>query len=117
MLLVANVLVLLVSGAFCLIAVVRPERLLGTDDGPVGPATRFYARFYAVRQLPLSIVVVVAVLAGDRSGLLLLLTVAGTAQAGDAVLAVTRRYAQMTLGAAAAAVLHLGSVVVIGLNG
>jgi hypothetical protein len=58
-LLVANVLVSLVSGAFCLVAVIRPERLLGTDDGPAGPAARFYARFYALRQLPLSIVVVV----------------------------------------------------------
>ena len=106
--LVANVVVSLVSGAFCLVAVVRPERLSGTD-GPVGPATRFYAWFYVVRQLPLSVVVVVAVVAGDRSALPLLLTVAGAAQAGDAVLGVTRREVGMALGAATAAALHLGS--------
>ncbi|WP_405590277.1 hypothetical protein [Streptomyces sp. NBC_01190] len=56
-LLAANALVSAASGVFCLIAAVRPSILL-RRDGPATADTRFYARFYTFRQLPLSVAVV-----------------------------------------------------------
>lgn len=107
----ANVVMSGASAVFCLVAVNRPERLLRVHGGgPVVPATRFYAWFYALRQLPLSVAVVIAVVIDAHSVLPVLLMVAGAAQAGDAVLGVRDRNLGMMLGAAIAAVTHLGSV-------
>ena len=104
----ANALVSAASGAFAFAAAMRPSILL-RRSGPASAETRFYAQFYALRQLPLSVAIVAAAAGAGRGALPLLLTVAGAAQAGDAVLGATRRNPGMVLGGALAAVVHLGS--------
>ncbi|MDQ1307168.1 MAG: hypothetical protein QG671_3000 [Actinomycetota bacterium] len=106
-LLAANLVVSVISGAFCVVAMTSPQRLLRAH-GSAGPTARFYLWFYAVRQLPLTVAIVVAAV-GDSAGLPLLLAVAGAAQAGDSALGAWDRNPGMTLGGAVAAVLHLGS--------
>ncbi|MEU7872411.1 hypothetical protein [Dactylosporangium sp. NPDC049140] len=69
----------------------------------------FYAKAYAVRALPLSVVALV-VLAQHRWPVLVpLLVVLGLAQAGDSALGARRRNTGMAIGAAAGAVIHLAS--------
>jgi hypothetical protein len=51
----------LTSAAFCVLAAIRPECHLRGHESPTVPATRLYAWFYALRQLPLSTTAVVAI--------------------------------------------------------
>ncbi|HEX7661489.1 MAG TPA: hypothetical protein VF444_18600 [Pseudonocardiaceae bacterium] len=110
-LLVLNLVFSVVSAAFCVAAVARPAALLpaGHRDSDV-TSSRFYAWFYATRQFPLSVAVIVAILAmSARPALAILLTVAGVAQVGDAAIGLRHRNLGMAAGATVAAVVHIGT--------
>jgi len=63
---------LVVSVVLCLVAMTSPQRLLRAH----GPAARFSLWFYAVRQLPPTVAIVVTAV-GDSAGLPFPLAVAG----------------------------------------
>lgn len=103
---VANAAVALLSGASSVAGAARPA--LGLPRGePVTTGVSFYARAYALRALPLSLVALVVLTQQRWSALVPLLVVLGLAQAGDSALGMWRRNTGMAIGAGTGAAIHL----------
>ncbi|MFI5688273.1 hypothetical protein [Streptomyces sp. NPDC051636] len=103
-----NALGALGSGLFGVVGSVRPALALGPDE-PVHTGVVFYAWAYAVRAVPLSVVVLVLLAGGAWDALAPALVVAGLAQLGDAALGAARRNPGMLGSSATLAAVHLGS--------
>jgi len=89
-------------------AVLRPA--LGLPSGePVTAGVSFYARAYAVRALPLSVLALHVLLTGSTAGLTGLLIVLGLIQVGDSALGIQQRNPGMAIGAGVAAAVHLST--------
>ena len=112
---VANMALALLSGGSSVLAVVRPGVALSAGV-PITAGIHFYARAYAVRAVPLSLVALVVLPTAGRAGLVPLLLVLGAAQAGDSVLGIRLRNKGMAFGAGAGAVIHLVSALWIASN-
>ena len=106
-----NSLAALASLGFAVGAVIRPQLLApprNTHD-----ASRFFASMYAVRAVPLSIAVVVAVWTHSQPAAAAVLAVAAAAQAGDAAIGLTYKQWGMVAGATVAIVCHLAGLVAL----
>lgn len=103
-----NALVALVSGVSAAVGVARPAVGLAAGES-VNSGVVLYARAYAVRAVPLSVVVLVLLAAGSWGSLGPVLIVAGLAQLGDAAIGAARRNTGMLITAGALAVVHLVS--------
>ncbi|MFJ3302044.1 hypothetical protein ACIPSA_02770 [Streptomyces sp. NPDC086549] len=103
-----NVLIALVSGVSAVVGLARPSLALAAGE-PLNSGVVFFARAYAVRAVPLSVVVTVLVAAGSWDALAPVLIVSGAAQLGDAAIGATRRNPGMLATAGALAVVHLVS--------
>ncbi|MEV6052121.1 hypothetical protein [Streptomyces sp. NPDC052107] len=103
-----NALVALVSGVSAAVGVARPAVGLAAGES-VTSGVVLYARAYAVRAVPLSVVVLALLAAGSWSSLGPVLIVAGLAQLGDAAIGAARRDTGMLITAGALAAVHLVS--------
>jgi hypothetical protein len=117
-LIVVNLIPVAASIAFALIGLLAPALLLPAGAHPSAGAT-YYAEFYAARALPLGVLLAAALLRthpdSRNQGILgILLLVAGLAQIGDAVIGGTWGTTAIW-GGIAAAIIHLGSIVVLSL--
>jgi hypothetical protein len=113
-LVVANMALALLSGVSSVIAVVRPGVVLAGT--PITAGLNFYARAYAVRAVPLSLVAVAILPTAGRAGVVPMLLVLGAAQAGDSVLGIRLRNKGMAIGAGVGAVVHLLSALWLAVN-
>jgi hypothetical protein len=116
---VVNLVVVLASLAFAVIALVDPAFLL-PSGAPVSTGVHYYAAFYAARAIPLGLALIVVLTRirpdSRNQGMLgILLLVAGVAQIGDAVIGAAWGTTSL-YGGIAAAVIHLGSVVLLSLG-
>ncbi|MBF4996384.1 hypothetical protein IRT45_04325 [Nocardia sp. BSTN01] len=105
---VANSVVAVISGVSCLIGLVRP-RLALADGEDLTSAAMFFLGVYAARALPLSVVTVAVLVAGNEAAALPVLVVAGLAQIGDAMVGGRRRNTPMAITCAGLAAVHLGT--------
>lgn len=108
MVVAANVAAALASGGLAMAAVINPGLLLPERD-EVTPAVKFYAKYFAARSLPLSMMVVVLVLLGSNNWLGAFLILSGLVQAADALILASYRNQAQSLAPAAAATVHLVS--------
>ena len=108
---VLNGIVALVSTGFAIVAAVRPSALSHESTPTAGE--RFYAWMYAVRGVPLGLLVcVVPFLASGMVSALVLIT-AAVVQAGDAAIGARRREARMTVAPALAGVIHVITAIAV----
>ncbi|WP_330277003.1 hypothetical protein OG205_15845 [Lentzea sp. NBC_00516] len=108
---VLNGIVALVSTGFAIVAAVRPSALSHESTPTTGE--RFYAWMYAVRGVPLGLLVcVVPFLASGMVSALVLIT-AAVVQAGDAAIGAHRREARMTVAPALASVIHVITAIAV----
>src|SRR5690348_14492550 len=112
---VANMALALLSGVSSVIAVVRPGVALAAG-APITAGINFYARAYAVRAVPLSLVALAILPTAGRAGLVPMLLVLGAAQAGDSVLGIRLRNKGMAIGAGVGAIVHLVSACWLAVN-
>ncbi|MBP2048657.1 hypothetical protein J2Z21_001582 [Streptomyces griseochromogenes] len=103
-----NALVALVSGVSGVVGLARPALGLAAGES-VNSGVVFFARAYAVRAVPLSLVVLVLLAAGSWGSLGPVLIVAGLAQLGDAAIGAARRNTGTLITAGALAAVHLVS--------
>ncbi|MEV0093285.1 hypothetical protein [Streptomyces sp. NPDC050738] len=105
----ANSAAALCSGLFSVAGALRPALPLGRGE-QVTPAVDFYARAYAARALPLSLVALVMLTGGaGTTGAAAILIVLGAAQLGDLAIGAQRRIAGMAVCSGLGAVLHLAT--------
>jgi hypothetical protein len=102
----ANMALALLSGVSSVVAVARPGVALA-KGAPITAGIHFYARAYAVRAVPLSLVALAMLPTATRAALVPMLLVLGAAQAGDSVLGIRLRNRGMAIGAGMGAVVHL----------
>jgi len=110
----ANTVVAAASGAFGILALVRPGALMGWVV-EVGPSSTHFAAMYAVRAVPLALAVIAVAWRarpGTPGALMLVLAVAGAVQLGDVVVAVAES-TPGAVGACVAAIVHLGSLALL----
>lgn len=108
---VLNGVVALVSTGFAIVAAVRPSALSHESTPTTGE--RFYAWMYAVRGVPLGLLVcVVPFLVSGMVSALVLIT-AAVVQAGDAAIGAHRREARMTVAPALAGVIHVITAIAV----
>lgn len=108
---VLNGIVALVSTGFAIVAAVRPSALSHESTPTTGE--RFYAWMYAVRGVPLGLLVcVVPFLASGTVSALVLIT-AAVVQAADAAIGASRREARMTVAPALAGVIHVITAIAV----
>ncbi|MFG2692419.1 hypothetical protein [Kitasatospora sp. NPDC048407] len=105
-LLVANAVAALLSAGSSVAGAIRPGLVLAANE-PITAGTRLYAGAYTVRAVPLGLVTALVLAAGSRAAAWPMLVVAGLAQVGDTAIGARQRNVGMTIGAGAAAVLHL----------
>lgn len=105
---VANSVVAVISGVSCLIGLARPRLALAEGEDLTSAAT-FFLGAYAARALPLSVVTVVVLIAGNETAALPVLVVAGLAQIGDAIVGVRQRNTPMAITCVGLAAVHLGT--------
>ena len=112
-LLTLNAVLALVSGASAVLGALRPA--IGVPAGEsVTAGVRLYARAYALRAAPLSLVALVLMAMGTpTAGLTPTLVVLGVAQAGDSVIGFSQRNWGMTVTASVGAIVHLTSAVLL----
>jgi hypothetical protein len=117
-LIVVNMIPIVASLAFAVMALVSPALLLPAGV-PVTAGAAYYAAFYAARALPLGLALAIVLLRirpdSRNQGMLgALLLVAGAAQIGDAIVGGVWGTAAL-YGGIAAAVIHLASVILLAL--
>jgi hypothetical protein len=107
----ANVLAAVLSGVSAVLARRDPALLV---DGSVTPIVNFYVEAYLVRALPISAVLIGLLATRRTAGLRPMLLVAGFAQVGDALVGAGHGQPGMIAGSLFGAVIHLGSVWLLG---
>ncbi|WP_040805953.1 hypothetical protein [Nocardia concava] len=104
----ANAAVALISGISSVVGMARPG-LAVPGGGQIDAGTRFFAYGYGARAVPLSVVMLITLAVGTRSGLAPILVVAGLAQIGDAIIGAGRRNWPMAATCVGLAAVHLAS--------
>ncbi|MFJ9365582.1 hypothetical protein ACIRRA_14350 [Nocardia sp. NPDC101769] len=102
----ANAAVALVSGISSVVGMARPA-LAVPNGSQINAGTMVFAYGYGARAVPLSIVMLILLAVGARSGLAPILVVAGLAQIGDAVIGAGRRNWPMAVSCVGLAAVHL----------
>lgn len=103
---IANAAVALISGVSSVVGMARPAMAV-PDGAQINTGTLFFAYAYGARAVPLSIVMLILLAVGARSGLAPILVVAGLAQIGDAVIGAGRRNWPMAATCVGLAAVHL----------
>ncbi|MEV6099227.1 hypothetical protein [Nocardia sp. NPDC051981] len=112
---IANAAVALISGVSSVVGMARPAMAM-PDGDQINAGTRFFAYAYGARAVPLSIVMLILLAIGARSGLAPILVVAGLAQLGDAVIGAGRRNWPMAATCVGLAAVHLLSAWWVGVQ-
>jgi hypothetical protein len=102
---VLNGLAALAAGGFAIQALVDPKQpapFIATSSG-----AEFYSEFYAARALPLTVVLLVMLVAATRGWLVPVLVVAGLVQVCDVIIGISWSQGGIAVGAGIAAVIHL----------
>lgn len=114
-LVVLNVASALISAVFGVLALVDPSANPGVS-GALSQAATSYAALYGVRAVAIAAAVCWLALADRHTGprrLIPVLALAGVVQVGDAVIGAVVHVPAMGIGAAVAAVIHLGSAALL----
>jgi hypothetical protein len=93
------------SAAFAVSAVIRPASLSGSSHVTTGEV--FFARMYAVRSIPLEIVVALLPFWYRGPTVAMIVFTAAVVQAADVVIGASRRDHGMVTGASSATIIHL----------
>ncbi|MFF7973473.1 hypothetical protein [Streptomyces sp. NPDC007905] len=101
-----NALVALVSGVSGVVGMARPAMALAEGES-LNSGVVFFARAYAVRAVPLSVVMLVLLAAGSWGSLGPVLVVGGLVQLGDAAIGAARRNTGMLITTGGLAAVHL----------
>ncbi|WP_405487289.1 hypothetical protein [Nocardia sp. NBC_00511] len=106
--LLLNGAIAVVSGASCLVGLVRPRLALPTGELPTA-GSMFFLGAYAARALPLSLVTLIALAIGPTSAIVPLLMVSGFAQLWDGALGARQRNLPMAVTCVALGIAHLAT--------
>ncbi|HUQ58375.1 hypothetical protein [Lentzea sp.] len=108
---VLNGIIALVSTGFAIVAAVRPSSLSHETTPTAGE--RFYAWMYAIRGVPLGLLVCVVPFVATGLVSALVLITAAVVQIGDAAIGAHRREVRMTVAPALAGVIHVITAIAV----
>ncbi|MFE3193431.1 hypothetical protein ACFXHA_30810 [Nocardia sp. NPDC059240] len=106
--LLLNAAIAVVSGASCLVGLVRPRLALPAGELP-SAGSMFFLGAYAARALPLSLVTLTVLAVGSTAAIVPLLVVSGAAQLWDAALGARQRNWPMAVTCVGLAAVHLAT--------
>lgn len=102
-----NVLTAVITGGAAIAALLNPAAV--APGGVIGEGTDFFADLYAVRGITVSAAVIVFLLVRRAEWAVPVLVVAGLLQVGDIGIGIAHGNPGLAVGAAASAVIHLGT--------
>ncbi|NUS92289.1 MAG: hypothetical protein HOQ36_07710 [Nocardia sp.] len=102
---IVNAAAAIAAMGFAIVASIDPAAVLPAADPT--PGTEMYAWAYAVRAVPLGVVLLVALFGKNERVLLPLLATAGVVQLGDILIGADRHLVGMMIGGALGAAIHL----------